>query len=87
MGWYCVHIEHIRLSNALNVTFRNLLLQEYRSLGEPANCRVYRRQRVDGSNTYYFSPGAYEALKAFVNFWEGHECAQPTDAIGLEAII
>ena len=87
MGWYCVHIEHMRLSDPLNVTFRNLLIGEYRSLGQPSNCRVHRRRHMNSSVTYYFSPGAYEAMTAFVSFWKGTECAEPTDSIGLEAII
>ena len=87
MGWYCVHVEHQRLSTPLNTTFRNMVLAEYRKLGEPVNCRVYRRQHVNSSVTYYFSPGAYETLAALVNFWHGTECPEPADHIGLEVMI
>ena len=87
MGWHCVHIEHMRLSNALNVTFRNMLLAEYRSLGTPADCRVYRRRHPDAAITYYFSPNAFESMSAFVEFWNGYACPEPTDFIGLEVII
>jgi hypothetical protein len=34
-GWYCVHIAHERLLNAIDVTFRHMLLSEYRGLGQP----------------------------------------------------
>ena len=85
MGWNCVHIEHKRLAIPLDVTFRNMLIDEYRHLGAPANCRVYRRRHV-GAHTYYFCPTTSEAMEAFLNFWEAFECPQPN--VGeLEAII
>jgi hypothetical protein len=33
-SWVCVHIEHERLSEAINVTFRNMLISEYREFGD-----------------------------------------------------
>jgi hypothetical protein len=86
LEWHCVHIEHKRLVHPLDVTFRNLLTQEYRSFGEPADCRVYRKRHRNGAMTYFFSPEASEHLKIFLNFWEGFECPAP-DLLGLELTI
>jgi len=86
LEWHCVHIEHKRLAYPLDVTFRNLLTQEYRSFGEPADCRVYRKRHFDGGTTYFFSPEASEHLKIFLNFWEAFGCPAPS-LLGLEIIV
>ena len=35
--------------------------------GEPADCRVYGRERGTGTPVYYFSLGASSAMTAFVD--------------------
>jgi hypothetical protein len=88
MGWHCVLIEHERLGYPLDVTFRHMLMTEFQMAGEPADCRVYGRERGPGTYIYYFSPGAYKAMKAFVDFWDGYECHERNTAqAGLEVII
>ena len=88
MGWHCVLIEHERLGYPLDATFRHMLMAEYQSVGEPADCRVYGCEKGPGAHIYYFSPGAYQAMKAFVDFWEGYECREPNPAqAGLDLII
>ena len=87
MDWHCVHIEHTRLLYTVDVTFRNMLRGEVRALGQPANCRVYRRVHPDEAYSYFFSPGATESLEAFVRFWEGFACPAPADLDNLEVVI
>jgi hypothetical protein len=87
MGWCCVHIAHTRVARAVNVTFRNMLIDEYRILGEPKDCHVYRRVRPDDSCSYFFSPAAAGAMEAFVNFWEGYECDEPTNLAQMDILI
>jgi hypothetical protein len=88
MGWHCVFIEHQRLGQPLDATFRNMLIVEFRMAGEPADCRVYGREKGPGGHIYYFSPGAYKAMKAFVDFWDGYECHEPNaDQADLEVVI
>ena len=53
MDWYCIQIEQHRLSHAINLTFRNMLIEEYRHHGALDNCRVYRQIQL-GSYTYLF---------------------------------
>jgi hypothetical protein len=79
MDWYCVQIEHTRLTRPLNETFRNLLIDQYVALGQPSNCRVYISVDLDGSYSYFFSPGAVERLQAFVRFWRGIAIPQPAN--------
>jgi len=86
LEWHCVHIEHKRLAHPLDVTFRNMLIQEYRNFGEPADCRVYRKSHGDGARTYFFSPAASEHMEIFLNFWEAFECPEPANS-GLEVIL
>jgi len=86
LDWHCVHIEHKRLAHPLDVTFRNMLMQEYRNFGEPADCRVYRKRHFDGGTTYFFSPEASEHMEIFLNFWEAFECPAPS-LLGLEIIV
>ena len=86
-GWSCVHIQHTRVARAVNLTFRNMLIDEYKELGEPRDCNVYRRVRPDQAVSYFFSPAAAHALAAFVNFWDGYECIQPTDLAQMDVII
>jgi len=86
LEWHCVHIEHKRLAHPLDVTFRNMLIQEYRHFGEPADCRVYRKSHGDGARTYFFSPAASEHMEIFLNFWEAFECPEPA-VLELETII
>jgi hypothetical protein len=85
--WYCVRIEQQRLARVINLTFRNMLLEEYRDLGQPDNCRVYRRIHPDGSHTYLFSPDAADVMKIFVDFWEGSAVAEPTAFDQMEVVI
>ena len=77
-NWVCVHIEHERLSEAVNVTFRNMLISEYREFGEPKHCRVFREFHANGSYSYFFSPTAAETFEALINFWNGFTVSQPT---------
>jgi hypothetical protein len=86
LEWRCVHIQHKRLAYPLDVTFRNMLIQEYRSFGEPADCRVYRKSHGDGAKTYFFSPAASEHMEIFLNFWGAMECPEPHTS-GLEVIV
>jgi hypothetical protein len=67
--------SHIAIS--IRNYLRSLLTQKYRSFGEPADCRVYRKRHGDGANTYFFSPEASEHLRIFLNFWEAFECPAP----------
>ena len=87
MGWHCVLIEHERLGQPLDETFRHMLIEEYHAAGKPADCRIYGREGGPGTHIYYFSPGAYAAMKAFVDFWRGYECHEPKIQAGLELII
>jgi hypothetical protein len=87
MGWCCVHIAHTRVSRAVNLTFRNMLTDEYRELGEPKSCHVYRHAPADGSFTYFFSPAAAKALVVFVDFWEGYECVEPANLAKMDIIV
>jgi len=87
MAWWCVQVAHTRVSRAVNLTFRNMLIDEYRALGQPNGCHVYRRVRADDSVSYFFAPAAGEALAAFVNFWEGYECSEPTNLAEMDVII
>jgi hypothetical protein len=64
-----------------------LLLEEYRDLGQPDNCRVYSKTHPNGSYSYFFSPGAAEAFKVFLNFWEGSEVPEPTDIDDMVIVI
>ena len=86
-GWYCIHIAHDRLLNAIDMTFRHMLVSEYRDLGQPADCSVYRRLGLTRSYMYFFSPEAANQLRAFVNFWEGVNCSEPANLAGMEKII
>ena len=56
-----------------------MLVAEYRDLGQPDNCRVYRHLHEDGSYSYYFSPGAVQVMKAFLNFWQAFGVAEPAN--------
>ena len=76
MDWYCVHIEHIRAATAVNATFRKMLLDEYRDVGQPRDCHVYH-DSTPGGDFYYFSPGAAQALKSLRDFWKGFEVPEP----------
>ena len=80
IGWYCVHIEHIRLVKSVDITFRNMLLSEYVALGQPAGCRVYRHLHPDNGRSYYFSPEAVRTFRMFVIFWEGFGVSEPSIA-------
>jgi hypothetical protein len=87
LEWYCVHIAFARVSRAVNLTFRNMLMDEYRELGEPKGCHVYCHALTDGSFTYFFSPAAAEALAVFVYFWEGYKCVEPTNLAQMDVTI
>ncbi len=87
VDWYCVHIEHTRLTGPLNQTFRNLLIDEYAKLGQPRNCRVYVRANWDGSYSYFFSPGAAERLEPFVRFWQGVAISEPTNLLHMQVAV
>lgn len=87
MGWYCVHIDHKRLAAPVNHTFRNMLIAEYRALGEPKDCRVYRDFHTDGSFSYLFSPAAAEKMAVFVDFWEAFGISEPTDLTHMRLIV
>ena len=86
-GWHCIHIEHVRLIKALDVTFRQMLISEYVDLGQPDNCRVYRWKHEDGGYSYYFSPGAVQAMGAFVHFWHAFGVFEPGNLAHMEVII
>ena len=87
MDWYCVRIEHMRITKALNETFRNLLIDEYADLGQPDNCRVYVRVNPDGGYSYFFSPGAATHFQKFLEFWEGIAIAEPTNLLNMQVVI
>jgi hypothetical protein len=87
MAWCCVHIEHTRVSRAVNLTFRNMLIDDYRELGQPKDCHVYRHARPDGSINYFFSPTAAEAMAVFVDFWGGYEYVEPTNLAQMDVMI
>lgn len=87
MDWYCIQIDHPRLVLTIDVTFRKMLIGEYRDFGQPENCRVYRKIFPDGSYLYYFSPQAAYTFKVFVNFWEGYAISEPTNLHDMEIII
>jgi hypothetical protein len=82
-----VHIQHTRVARAVNLTFRNMLIDECRECEAPDDCHVYRHVRADGSISYFFSPAGSEALAAFVNFWEGYGCVKPTNLAQMEVTI
>ena len=85
--WYFVEIAHARLLNAIDVTFRHMLISEYRNLGHPADCRVYRQAGLSRSYLYFFSPASANHFRALVNFWEGVGCSEPTNLAEMEVII
>lgn len=87
VDWFCVHIEDLHRSQAVNTTFRKMLIDEYRANGEPLDWRVYLRADPDGSYSYFFSPGAAKALKAFLSFWEGVGCPEPTNLHQMEVVL
>ena len=87
MDWYCVHIEHTRLTRPLNETFRNLLIDEYVDLGQPRNCRVDVRENPEGGYSYFFSPGAFERLQPFVRFWQGVAISEPPNLRHLQVVV
>ena len=87
MDWRCVHIEHIRLSRPINMTFQTMLLDEYLRAGKPPGCQVYRRVHYDGSTSYYFTPEAAKALGPFERFWDAYECNEPPDLAGCESVL
>lgn len=87
MGWYCVYIEHMRLTDAVNTTFRNMLIDEYRDKGQPRDCRVYLRADPKGGYSYYFSPVAAKTLEKFMRFWEGFGCPEPTNLLQMEVVV
>jgi len=81
--WSCVHIEHMRLTRALQSTFQSLLLSEFEVEGQPGNCRVYLSANSDGSYTYYFSPRATLVFDRFLKFWEATSCPEPTNLLNM----
>ena len=87
MGWYCVHIEHMRLTDTVNAAFRKMLIDEYRDHGEPRDCHVYLRSDPDGGCSYYFSPAADKTLETFIDFWEGFGCPEPTNVNQMEVVL
>ncbi len=87
MGWYCVPIEHMRLTNTVNTTFRKMLNDEYREHGEPRGCRVYLRSDPDGGYVYFFSPAAAASLERLIKFWEGFGCPQPVNLDQMEVVL
>jgi hypothetical protein len=87
MDWHCVHIQQTRVSRAVNLTFRNMHIDEYRELGQPKDCHVYRLIRADTSVSYFFSPVAAGALVVFVDFWEGYDCVEPTNLAQMDIVI
>ena len=86
MDWYCIQIEQHRLSHAINLTFRNMLIEEYRDHGALDNSRVYRQIHL-GNYAYLFSPGAAKALQIFVEFWKGVPVAAPADLSHMDVVI
>ena len=86
MGWYCVHIENIRACEGGNATFRKMLIDDYRFIGQPPNCRVYLDSAVSGYFCY-FSPAAAKALEAFIDFWEGFGIPAPNDLHKMEVVL
>jgi hypothetical protein len=86
-GWYCVYVEHLRLTLAVDVTFRNMLISEYLEIDSPENCWVYRKVHGDCSYSYFFSPEATEALEAFIRFWGGFGCSEPTGLHQMEVVL
>ena len=89
-GWFCIQIDQPRLALArtIDLTFRSLLVCGYRELlGQPHNCRVYRRSLPDGTQLYLFSPEAAEQLRVFVNWWDGIQVSEPCDVEQLEVVI
>ena len=85
MSWYCVHIEHMRVAKAENITFRNMLIEEYQKHGSPRDCHVYLKSA--GGYFYYFSPAASEALGVFMRFWEGYGVPEPSQWHQMERVI
>ena len=86
MGWYCVHIEHIRVAKAVNTTFRKMLLDERRDIDQPRDCHVYH-DSTPGGDFYYFSPTAAQSLEVFVDFWQGFGVPEPTLWNQMEKVI
>ena len=87
VSWYCVHIEHERLCEAINVTFRNMLIAEYRAFDEPKECRVFRDYHTNGSYSYYFSPAAADKLAALIELWNGFGVSDPTNLSHMTQIV
>jgi len=88
MDWFCVQIDHprIRVKRAMDITFRNMLRGEYLSLGDRDNIKVYRKSFGQWTDCYFFSPGASESLKIFIDFWDGIPVKEPADLSDLEQI-
>jgi hypothetical protein len=87
LGWFCVHIEHARLTRPVNATFRNLLVQEYLHLGRQSDCYVYSKRSAEGGHVYYFSPGAAQRFRHLIEFWNGIGISEPATLDGLERVL
>ena len=87
MQWYCVRIDHVRLAIPINVTFRNMLVDEYRDLGEPSHFRVYRRGNSNGPFSYFFPPDTAAMVMAFLNFWNAYAVSEPEGLEEMEVVI
>ena len=83
MHWAFVHIEHMRLTRALQLTFHSLLLSEFEAKERPRSCNVYLNANSDGSYTYFFSPKATLIFSEFLRFWEATSCPEPANLVDM----
>ncbi len=87
MDWYCVQIEPTRLARTINLTFRTMLLDEYRRRGITSYCHVYFAPTSNGMSSYYFTPVAAQILADFIRLWEGHKVPEPANFATMEIVV
>jgi hypothetical protein len=68
-------------------SFETLLIEEFIELGQPENCRVYRRGGADDGYGYFFSPVAGTVFDTMLRLWNGVGVSEPTNLHLMQVII
>jgi hypothetical protein len=75
-AWHCVHIPHTCVFHAVNQTFLNMMFEN--GVHSRTDCAIYRTVPDDADGyVYYFSPGAAEQYKGFLQFWGSRDIPEP----------
>jgi hypothetical protein len=75
------------LARTINLTFRTMLIDEYRRRGTTSYCHVYFMPTAEGASSYYFAPVAAHTLADFIRLWEGHKVQEPAKLAAMEIIL